>query len=415
MHLLTRRATLETLALSVLAGLELGKAARADEKFVTIGMDFSLTGSDADSSARARDGALMAIDDANANGGPGGYKLRVMVLDDGTTTAGQYDPAQAAINARKMVADPTIVAAVGPQSSTPGKAMSAILSLGNLATITPSSTNPDITDPKFAQLYRPKGLPIYFRMVTTDAYQGPNMANFFADVLKVKSIYGLDDSGAFGVGVSAAFEDQARKRGIKVLGHDRLDPKAADYSAVITKIRSLGPEGLYYGGDSQAGIKVAKQSYEALPNVIKAGADGTFGPSMLEGAGFPAIEGWYATIPAPHALEAAVVQPWVQRFVKRTGNYPMDYSITCYDAVMVITDAIKRVTESGKPVTRVTVRDAIQTTKLDTLQGEISFDANGDLNQRVVSVFQVRHDPKYPPGDILHQYKYIGVALAQGS
>ncbi len=415
MYLLTRRATFGALASSVLVGLEAGKLARGDERFVTVGMDFSLTGSDADSSARAKDGALMAIDDVNADGGPGGYHLRVMVLDDGTATAGQYDPAQAAINARKMVADPTVVAAVGPQSSTPGKAMSAIFSLGNLATITPSSTNPDITDPKFAQQYRPKGLPIYFRMVTTDAYQGPNMANFFADTLKVKSVYGLDDSGAFGVGVSAAFEDQARKRGMAVLGHDRLDPKAADYSAVITKIKSLAPQGLYYGGDSQAGVKVAKQSYEALPNVIKAGGDGIFGPSMLEGAGFPAVDGWYATVPAPHALEAATAQPWVQRFVKRTGNYPMDYSITCYDAVMVIADAIKRVGASGQPVTRITVRDAIQTTKLNTLQGEISFDANGDLNQRVVSVFQVRHDPNFPPGDILHQYKYVGVALAQNT
>ena len=59
-----------------------------------------------------------------------------------------------------------------------GKAMSPILSQGDLATITPSSTNPDITDPKFAGQYRPKGKPIYFRTVTTDAFQGPNMANY---------------------------------------------------------------------------------------------------------------------------------------------------------------------------------------------------------------------------------------------
>ena len=47
----------------------------------------------------------MAIDEANAKGGVAGYKINVMVLDDGTATAGQYDPAQAATNARKMVAD----------------------------------------------------------------------------------------------------------------------------------------------------------------------------------------------------------------------------------------------------------------------------------------------------------------------
>ena len=76
------------------------------------------------------------------------------MLDDGTATAGQYDPAQAATNARKMVADKEVVAAIGPQMSGAGKAMTPILSQGGLATITPSSTNPDITSPKFAEQYR---------------------------------------------------------------------------------------------------------------------------------------------------------------------------------------------------------------------------------------------------------------------
>ena len=149
----------------------------------------------------------------------------MLVLDDGTATAGQYDPAQAATNARKMVADKSVVAAVGPQMSGAGKAMSPILSQGNLAIITPASTNPDITDPKFAGQYRPGGKAIYFRTVTTDAYQGPNMANYFADTLKVKSVYVLDDSGAYGVGIADAFQAQAEKRGIKVLGRDQLEPE----------------------------------------------------------------------------------------------------------------------------------------------------------------------------------------------
>ncbi len=89
---------------------------------------------------------------------------------------------------------------------------------------------------------------------------------------------------------------------------------------------------------------------------------------------------------------------------------PDDYAITAYDAALVIIDSIKRVAESGKPVNHENVRDAIQTAKVKTLQGEVSFDENGDINSRVVSVFQIKHDPKYPVDDIIHQYKYIGVA-----
>ena len=84
----------------------------------------------------------------------------------------------------------------------------------------------------------------------------------------------LDDSGAYGVGLADAFQAQAEKIGIKVLGRDRLDPKAADYAAVLTKIKSLNPDALYYGGVDQAGVKLAKQAYEIIPNVIKAGGDG---------------------------------------------------------------------------------------------------------------------------------------------
>ena len=66
--------------------------------------------------------------------------------------------------------------------------------------------------------------------------------------------------------------------------------------------------------------------------------------------------------------------------------------------------------KAGKEVNRANVRDAIQTAKVKTLQGEVSFDENGDITNRVVSVFQIKKDDKYPLDDVLHQYKYMGVA-----
>jgi branched-chain amino acid transport system substrate-binding protein len=331
-------------------------------------------------------------------------------LDDGTATAGQYDPAQAATNARKMVADKEVVASIGPQMSGAGKAMTPILSQGGLATITPSSTNPDITNPKFADQYRPAGKPIYFRTVTTDAFQGPNMANFLAEKLKVKSVYILDDSGAFGVGIADTFQKEAETKGVKVLGRDRLDPKAADYTAILTKIKSMNPEALYYGGVTQAGVKLAKQAYDIIPNVIKAGPDGMYSSDLLNGAGFPAVEGWYTSIAAPHLVEDNKAAQFIQAYKGRFNDSPDDYTITAYDASLVIIDSIKRVVAAGKPVTRETVRDAIQAAKVPTIQGVISFDANGDLADRTVSVFQIKKDTAKSLTDVSAQYKYIDVA-----
>ncbi|HXO01922.1 MAG TPA: ABC transporter substrate-binding protein, partial [Stellaceae bacterium] len=112
----------------------------------------------------------------------------------------------------------------------------------------------------------------------------------------------------------------------------------------------------------------------------------------------------------PNTLEDPGAKPWVEAFAKKYGQQPENYSITAYDAAKVILDAIDRVAKSGKDVTRSAVRDAIQSTQLKTLQGDVSFDENGDIKSRVVSVFQIVHDPKSPDDDMVHQYKYIGVA-----
>jgi branched-chain amino acid transport system substrate-binding protein len=382
----------------------------AQSKTLYVGITMPFTGADAEDAELIKDGAMIAIDDANANGGVAGYKIEPIILDSGTATAGQYDPAQAATNTRKLVANMGVVANIGPVMSGEGKAMSAILSEADVATITPSSTNPDITDPKFASQYRPRGKAVYFRTVTTDAYQGPNMANYYAETLHVKTVYVLDDSGAYGVGIADSFQKRAAEKGIKVLGRDQLNPKEADYTTVLTKIKGLNPDAIYYGGVDQAGSKLAKQAYDVIPKLIKGGGDGVYGGSFLTAGGFPAINGWYATIAGPHLLDNPEVQPWIQKFQQRYNKVPQDYSITSYDAALVILDAIKRVAASGKTPDRHNVRDAIQTTSLKTLQGTVSFDQNGDIKSRVVSVFQIVHDPKYKDDDIIHQYKYIGVA-----
>jgi branched-chain amino acid transport system substrate-binding protein len=402
--------TVAVLGLAAFAGLASGTQAGAADKTIRVGITLPLTGADAEGAILIKNGAMLAIEEANAKGGVAGYRIEPVIYDSGTATAGQYDPAQAATNTRKLVADPLVVANVGPEMSGEGKAMAPILSEADLATITPSSTNPDITDPAFAAQFRPRGRAIYFRTVTTDRFQGPNMANYMAQVLKIKSVYVLDDSGAYGVGIADAFQKQAEKIGVKVFGRDQLNPKEADYTAILTKIKALKPDALYYGGVSQAGVKLGKQAYDIVPDMIKAGGDGVHGAPFLKGVGFPAVDRWYATTASPHMVEDQSAAGWVKRFSERFKTLPDDYSITAYDGTLVVLDAIKRVAESGKEVNRSNVRDAMQATKLATLQGEISFDQNGDMVSKVVSVFQFRHDPRYPDDDIIHQHRYEGTA-----
>jgi branched-chain amino acid transport system substrate-binding protein len=324
-----------------------------------------------------------------------------VTFDSATPAAGQYDPAQSATNIRKFVADAQVLALVGPQMSGEGKAISPILSEADLATITPSSTNPDITDPKFKDQYRPKGKAVYFRNVTTDAYQGPNMANHAFHVLKAKKVYILDDSGAFGVGIADSFERRAKDLGMQVLGRDRLDPKEADYKTILTKIKGLNPDAIYYGGVMQAAVKVARQGHEVLPKVHKLGSDGIFDLGFPEQAGKEAAEGWWASNASPDMLDDPKAKEWVNKFKSKYKRDPINYSITAYYGVQVIADAVERTVKANKPLTRSNLRDAIQATNLKgTLQGPIAYDENGDIKSKVVALYQVKDG----------KYKYTGVA-----
>jgi len=367
---------------------------------IVIGINLPFTGADAADATNIRDGALMAIDEINSAGGIAGkIMIQPLLKDDGTVAAGQYDPAQAATNTKQFVADPNVMAVVGPQMSGSGKAMSPIASDAGLMIITPSSTNPDITDPNFASQYRPNGKAIHFRTVTTDAFQGPYMANYAAEALGIRSVYILDDTGAYGEGIANAFEGQAKAKGLNVLGHDKLNPKESDYTTVLTKIKALNPDALYYGGVQQAAVKLAKQAYDVMPTVPKLGGDGVYSVSFPQDAG-QAAENWFATIAAPDTIDEPQAQDWVARYQSRYGASPQDYALTAYDAVLVLDDTVRRLVNDGMEITRDNVRDYAQQTNLPTLQGTISFDDNGDLKEKIISVFQVKDG----------LYKYVGAA-----
>src|SRR5262249_61064332 len=160
----------------------------------------------------------------------------------------------------------------------------------------------------------------------------------------------------------------------------------ADYTTILTKIKGLKPDAVYYGGVAQAGVKLAKQAYDTIPDIIKGGGDGVQGGSFLKGGGFPAVEGWYCTNAGPHLVEDPAAAVWVKTFTTKYGQNPSDYAITAYDAALVALDAIKRVAESGKEVNRSNVRDAMQSTNLKTLQGVVAFDENGDIKDPTLSV-----------------------------
>lgn len=160
----------------------------------------------------------------------------------------------------------------------------------------------------------------------------------------------------------------------------------------------------------QAGVKLIKQSYDILPNIPKAGGDGLYEPDIFTGAGYPAAQGWYATQASPHLTDDPKLADYVTRYKAMFKLAPDDYSICSYDATMAIVHAVGKVATANQPINRSTVRTALTTLSFASLQGTLAFDQNGDLEKKVISVFQAEKNDAFPLDDSSHQYRYIGVA-----
>jgi branched-chain amino acid transport system substrate-binding protein len=177
-----------------------------------------------------------------------------------------------------------------------------------------------------------------------------------------------------------------------VLAETRLRRNSGDHRPELQDLQALHPEALYFAGGYLVGLRLAQQAAAILPSIHRLGAESLYNRAFLQQAGRPAAEGWYVSTVAPD-LAAGLAAPWAERFRRRFGDadVPTGDSLTAYTAVTVIGDAIGRVVRSGRPLTRSALRDAIQGTRLpDAVQGPVSFDANGDLEHPLVSIYQVK-------------------------
>lgn len=354
---------------------------------IKIGIHAFLSGPDSVGSLTIFNGAVLAIEQANEQNLLPGYTIEYQMLDDTTPTTGQADPAQAATNALTFITDPAFLFAIGPQFSGLNKATAPLYSEAGMVNISPSATNPDLTDPKFAADYRPSGKPGFLRVCSTDALQAPGIANYAYATLNVRKVYIVDDGGAFGVGTADAFEARAKEKGTEVLGRDQVDPNAADYTTILTKIADLQPDAIFYGGHTQAGAKLAVQMASVMPDVIGLSTDGIAGADFVQAAG-AAAEGWYVTQAAPNLEAIPAAAQFVTDFTARFGTPPVAYSGLAFDAVNVGLNAIKGLIEAGKPLTRENVRDALlATTDFPGVTGPITFDENGDRVQKAITIW----------------------------
>ena len=296
----------------------------------------------------------------------------------------ELDPAKAVTVAEQLIADDAIYAVVGPAGSQEVEAVEPMFQEAGLVHISSSATSPTLTT---------SGFETFFRVVPTDAAQGPTVGNFLANELMVTSLYVIDDQTSYAVGLAdeaiAAFEEA----GGTIAGRDSVTQEDVDFSALVTKVGGSGAEAIFFPGQiASQGALFALQMQEQGVDAILFGADGfqSVDDFIVGAAG--ASEGAYVSAFAPDIHELESSADVVSRFEEEYGEFGT-FGPPTYAATLVALEAVQSAMEAGD-LTRAAVLEAVGATDMEmsVLGGPLAFDENGDVLDAAFYIFQVQGD-----------------------
>lgn len=386
------------------AALACSVALAGDSQVIKIISSLPRTGSANSQTSSMVNGIKMAIEEAG--GKVNDFTIAYEDWDDASPERGQWDPAIEAANAQKAVKDPDIMAYVGTYNSGAAKISMPILNKALLAMVSPANTYPGLTKPGMGeanepQVYRPSGKINYFRVVPADDIQG-DVAAHFAKEIGIKKVFVIDDRELYGKGVADVFKRVAGKLGIEVVGYEGIDPKAANFRSLVTKVKGTGADMVYFGGTTQSGAgQVAKDLVAGGAKVKFMSPDGTREQAFIEAAGKDALEGRaYVTFGGlpPNELKGRG-REFYETYKKKFNAEPEAYAVYGYEAGRVVLEGIKR---AGKK-DRAAITAAITGLRdFDGVLGKWSFDQNGDTSLKVMMVETIK-DGKFTPVKIVGQ------------
>ena len=348
----------------------------ADGIAVKIGHVAPLTGPIAHLGKDNENGARLAIEEINKSGLTIDGKKVILTLvpeDDAE------DPKTATQVAQKLV-DAKVVGVVGHLNSGTSIPASKIYSDAGITQVSPSATNPDYTKQGFKTTYR---------LVATDAQQGPALANYVINTLKAKTVAIIDDSTQYGKGLADEFEKTIKAAGVKVVTREASNNKATDFKAILTKVKGSKPDVIMYGGMDATGGPLTKQATELGIKAKVVGGDGMCTEKLAELAGEAVIN--VTCSEAGMALsKMAQGADFQKRYKERFNTDVQIYAPFTYDAVYVIVDSMKRA-NSADPAK---ILAAMPDTKMNGLVGNIAFDNKGDMKEGVITLYDFKDKKK---------------------
>ena len=382
---------LPTVALVVVLAASSALAAPAT---IRIGVDLPVSGADAAIGIPTQNGAVLAIEEANAHGFAGGaFKLEGSLLDD--AVQGKHDPAAGAQNVKTFISDPAVLAMVGPFNSNVAKSEIPLTNDAGLVQISPSNTNDGLTigdDAKKLRVANPD-TNTYFRVCTRDSRQGAALATF-SKKLGYKKIFVIDDNETYGKGLADHFEASYKELGGVSLGHEHITANQQDFKALLTKVKGTSPDAVFFGGNTSTGGGLLRRQMGdvGMTSTPYMGGDGISDTDEFVKEAGTMAENVYYSFAAPDAEKLPSAKTFVEAYKKRFGESVGPYSANAYAATQILIAAIEKAIKEngGKMPTRAEVlKNVASTHDFPTPIGKIGFDANGDTTNAILTLKRI--------------------------
>jgi branched-chain amino acid transport system substrate-binding protein len=335
------------------AGLAFAGAANAQFK---LGVAGPITGPNASFGAQLTNGVAQAAEDINAAGGILGQKIEVEQGDDVS------DPKQGVSVANKFVGD-GVKYVVGHFNSGVTIPASEVYSDNGVIFITPSATNPKVTE---------RGLWNAFRTCGRDDQQGRLWADYAIKNLKGKKIAIVHDKTTYGQGLADAARGFMNAGGVKEVLYEGVNTGEKDYSAIVSKIKASGADFLMWGGLHTEGGLIVRQMRDQGLNTVMISGDGIT-DNEFASIGGPGVEGTLMSF-GPDPRNNASAKDVVAKF-RAKGFEPEAYTLYSYAAVQIMKEAAE-IAKSTDPKKMAEVMHSGKTFK--TVIGDIAYDKKGD-------------------------------------
>ncbi|NJM32410.1 MAG: branched-chain amino acid ABC transporter substrate-binding protein [Limnobacter sp.] len=352
---------------------------QAKEVVVKIGHVAPLSGPQAHYGKDNEAGAQMAIDDLNAmkvqlDGGTARFEL---VAEDDAA-----DPKTGAIVAQKLC-DMKVKGVVGHLNSGTTIPASRIYYNCGIPQITPSATNPKVTR---------QGFDSTFRVIAHDGMLGVALAKYATQDLKAKRIVVIDDRTGYGQPLADIFTKAVQTNGAKVLERQYTNDKATDFSAILTAVKRLRPDLIFYGGmDAQAGPMLRQMKQLSIDAKLM-GGDGICTTELMNlggenvGTNVICAEGGMALSKMPGGPDFQV------RYQKKYNAAIQVYAPFVYDATMTMGLAMKAAGSADPKKYLSELKKIVHKGVI----GTISFDEQGDIKNGAVSINTYNSKGKTP-------------------